>query len=435
MKRNISLALICVFTLSSLLFSSCRKVDTTGDGQGSSSVTTVTTSTTEAPAKPVPVDSVNGMSAKQLMEKFLNDYTNSKSFDLAMTMTSVVDGTTTTERMETKLNDKDVYVYTTMDGGYMKVWCVDGVVYVDMNGEKYKANTGIEDIFGDGFIDELLSSMPTAFPEEYMEKVKKAQIYSHGGEYYFSVTFTAAEAEQMGEGDEEYTETIYFDSTGKVKRMFAKTKDTSMTLIVNSYGKAVSITKPADADKYVVKGNAGSQDPEVYAVYEQLLDTIANAEIYQMIIAMNEAPYIYYETDGNNKYAGVYEEGQWMEMWSVDGQGYVAVGEEYPVKTSVTEEMLSSFSQVESLKMYIVNSKFNGDAMTDLELTNVTYDKLLSFTVEISTDYKYHYTFTFDEQMLDISVYVLTVEGTSCESVSYYFGSINEEDFEVVAPI
>ena len=76
MKRIISLILACMMIFGALTLSSCVPINEK-DGDAQSTTTAGTTATT-APQEPVPVDSVNGKGAKQLLEKFFDDWNNNE---------------------------------------------------------------------------------------------------------------------------------------------------------------------------------------------------------------------------------------------------------------------------------------------------------------------------------------------------------------------
>ena len=270
MKKIISLVLAFIFVIGTLTLSSCvpiRKID--GDAE---STTTQGTTATTAPQKPVPVDSVNGMGAKQLFEKFFEEFTNSKSFDFNAIITTVEEGKIVTENVEFKIDESgELYVSMFAEGMDMKIWFVDGVVYVETEGQKYKSsNQDVDDIFGEGFFDEFISIAPDEQYDAYFKKIEGAQIYSYGGLYYFSFSVTAEEAEQMGVGDEGYTETVYLKADGTITKIVDKSATSSMTLNLNSYGKKVTITPPDDPDSFVdMTDQGGGHISAEYAAYEQ----------------------------------------------------------------------------------------------------------------------------------------------------------------------
>ena len=273
MKKITAFVLVCIFLLSSLLLVSCRKIDTTANGEGSgtdgssatSATTTASSTTATTPSnesnEPETVKTVNGMNAKELVENVADRYLQSNSFDLSVSTTSTIYGMSITENSTVKFNDGDMYVYTRISYQEVKVWYVDETAYLNIAGQKYKLSAQeLEDALDEEFVDGIMTYMPSALSAAYTEKLEGAKIYSADGEYYFTVTFTDAEAKQMELGNAGYTETMYFDSMGRLKRVVDSNDDFTRTVIFNSYGEPVSITAPSDADSYVEGGDIlGSQ--------------------------------------------------------------------------------------------------------------------------------------------------------------------------------
>ena len=437
MRKIVSVILVCMMTLSAFTLASCtaiKKVD--GDLQTTVQTTTATTEQKE----PVPVDSVNGKGARQLLESFFDDYKNSKSFDLSMSMTTTEEGVTTTESVEIKLNDKEMYMAMTMDETDMKIWFVGGVMYVDMAGEKYKTSTSdVNDMFGEGFVDELLSTIPTEFPEVYMKKVGDAQIYSYKGVYYFTVTVSAEEAEQMEVGDEEYTETIYFNSIGEVVKIVDKSATYTMTLNINSYGKNIVIAPPVDANGFEdITDMGGGQGSSEYAVYEWICETLENATTYSMDVSV-DGQNMSYATDGNGKYLCVFEDTSYQEMWMVGGNGYVAQNGERPIKTSLTKDFKSSFEALEMLKDSVAMPIYESD-MKDIEYIEDYYGaSRLSFELEYfdGTSDCYHIEFyTGGNNITIVNIFISVVEENEVVSeIIYHFSEINDNSLKIYAPI
>ena len=435
MKRIISLILACMMIFGALTLSSCVPINEK-DGDAQSTTTAGTTATT-APQEPVPVDSVNGKGAKQLLEKFFSDYKNSKSFDLSMSMTTTEDGVTLTDSIDMKLTEDELYMGMTMDGADMKIWYVGGVMYVDMGGEKYKtSNSDIDDMFGAGFVDEVVSTIPTEFPEAYMKKVEAAQIYSYGGIYYFSVSVSAEEAKQMEQGDEAYTETVYFNSSGAVTRIIDRSASSTMTLNLNSYGKSVTITPPADPDSFVdMTDQGGGQASAEYAVYEQICKKLSDATVYIMETKVNGVSYMDYTTDGEGKYVKVFDGNDYYSMWSVNGNGYVAVNDQTPVLTSITEEMLSAFEAAASLKDLIAEPVDESE-MDAITLESVWGTKVLAFEIEYSEDECVVYVIKFNDSYNNLYIEITEYSGQSVMKTSCRFELVSDGGFiKVNAPI
>lgn len=443
MKKIIAITLACMLLFSSLLLTSCdERVD---NNKKAEQTTAQTQSNAQKEEKPRPVTSVKGKNARQLFEEAMTDYSQSKSFDISMSMETTEEGVKKTEKIDMKLSESAMYMDMLFDDTDMTIWLVDNVVYVDMADEKVKAtNASIADIFGDNFLDELMAELPTdisEIPEAYMKKMESAQIYSYKGTYYFSVKVSDAEAVEMELGEKGYTETMYFNSDGSIKKIVSKSDDATMTILIRSYGKAVDISAPKNADEFVEKpteqAGAGKQDPETYAVYEQLLDKIENATSYMMNIEMNGEPYIYYECDGKGGYyTGVTQNNSYYEVWLVNGQGYVSTNYSMPVKTNNISSIQQSISSAASLKNYVTDNKIHGDDMSDLTISNISSygEKTLSFTVYEGTSY-YIYSFTYGPTYVD--VFITNVYGNgSTETLTYTFDIFDVGDgFEVSAPI
>ena len=452
MKKFIIITLVCILTLSSFLFTACdERVDNNANKQ-SEQTTDQPQNNTVTEEKPIPVPSVKGKNARQLFEDAMSDYTSSKTFDVAMSMESTKDGEKTIEKIAYKINDTEMYLDIELEEQDMTIWFVDNTVYLEMDDEKYKAaNTSIADVLGENFFDELLGELPTDIsdiPEAYMKKMEGSQIYSYKGIYYFAVTVTDKEAVEMNLGEKGYTETMYFDSNGAIKKIVDKTSDKTLTVLINSYGKDITITKPENADTFVEQSfdssedipsdtpsdsDHGSQDPQNYAIYEQLLDKIDNATSYIMSIDLYEKPYISYQADSKGgRFVYVTEsENSAYEMWIVDGQGYVSINGEKPIKCEITSDMLQSFDSVESLKDYLVKMKVLGDDMIGLSISDTTIpgEKLLTFSVKNASSEDL-YSFTFGNSYIE--ALITTTSNGQSESIEYIFDFVN---MEVYAPI
>ena len=431
MKRIISLILACMMIFGALTLSSCVPIkEKDGDAQ---STTTAGTTATTAPQEPVPVDSVNGMNAKQLFEKFFEDFTNSRSFDFDAVITTVEEGVTVTENVEFKLDESgELYVSMSMDGTDMKIWFVDGTVYVDMGGEKYKSsNQDVDDIFGEGLFDEFISIAPDGHYDAYIKKIEGAQIYSYGGIYYFSFSVTAEEAKQMEQGDEAYTETVYFNSSGNITKIVDRSATSTMTLNLNSYGKSVTITPPADPDSFM---DITPQYSAEYAVYRQILDVLRDATVYSMNVELNGEPYVLYQTDGIGEYVCVYESENIYQVWSGGGNKYAFAHNEQASKvTSLTEEMRSAFEAAALVKDVVL------EPVDESEIDAITLEsawgmKILAFEIQYSADECVVCVITFDDSYSYIHIEITEYSGQSVSASDFYFKNINDENFKVVVP-
>lgn len=452
MKKILVIVLVCVLTLSSFLFTACDERVDNNSKKPSEETTGQPQNNTVTEENPMPVPSVKGKNARQLFEDAISAYTSSTTFDVSMSMETTEDGKTTTEKIAYKFTDTEMYFDIELDEQDMTIWFVDNTVYLEMDDEKYKvSNTSIADVLGEDFFDQLLAEFPTDIsdiPEAYMKKMEGSQIYSYKGIYYFSVTVTDEEAVEMELGEKGYTETIYFDANGAIKKIVAKDAESTMTVLINSYGKDVTITKPENADTFVEQSfdsdnklpsdtpsdsDHGNQDPATYTVYEQLLDKIDNATSYIMSIEINGEPYIAYQIDNNGgKYVSVTEsENSIYEMWIINGQGYVSINVETPLKTEITTSMLQSFESVENLKNYLVGRKVSRDDMIGLsiESTTIPGETLLTFS-DANTNSTDLYSFAFGASYID--VLVTTTSNGQSDTIKYTFDFGN---LEVYPPI
>ena len=184
MKKILIIAVACILTLSSFLFTACDKRT---DDSRSEQTTAQTQEKTEA-EKPVPVQSANGKNGKQLFEDAIANYTTASSFDLSMTMETTEEGAKTVQKVEMKINESSMYINMDLEDQKMKMWFVDDVLYMEMDDEKYKmSGASVEDIFGENFVEGILSELPSNesdTPDAYLKKLETAQIYSYKGIYY-----------------------------------------------------------------------------------------------------------------------------------------------------------------------------------------------------------------------------------------------------------
>ena len=263
MKRIISLALICVMLTLSLLLTACdigNDIITDTETKPVTEKQTETETETEVNTEPVPVDSLGGKNPKQLFLQFYDEYTQSKGYDMTMTSRTTEDGVTSNQTVTVKVNETSIYVYMKYDEEEMKIWYVDGIMYTEMDGEKLKtSNSDIDDIFGEGFIEQISATFPDKadLPQTYLDKLEKAQLYSYDGLYYCTVNVTDSEAQEMGE-EKGYKETLYLDANGKLKKAVDEAVDVYQCLVLTSYGTTVVINAPADAHKFVDMDNGGN---------------------------------------------------------------------------------------------------------------------------------------------------------------------------------
>ena len=442
MKRIISLALICVMLTLSLLLTACdigNDVITDTETKPVTEKQTETETETEVNTEPVPVDSLGGKNPKQLFLQFYDEYTQSKGYDMTMTSRTTEDGVTSNQTGTVKVNETSIYVYMKYDDDEIKVWYVDGITYVEMDGEKVKtSNSDIDDIFGDGFIEQISSTFPDKadLPQTYLDKLEKAQLYSYDGLYYCTVNVTDSEAQEMGE-EKGYKETLYFDANGKLKKAVDEAVDVYQCLVLTAYGTTVVINAPADAHKFIDMDNSssggGDNDPQAYAKYTQVCDAIAAADVYDFCVAIDGNAYMDYATDGRNEYLGVYEDNVYYSVWKIGNTGYMSVDNGNPVQTQLTEDVLGSFSNVTLLKDSVAQ-KVPNSSMSYLRVDPSHRGTMICFSVESYAEYTDYYTYIYDDEFTFIEVTIDSVSGQTMDSITYVI-NINDSNFQITAPV
>ena len=267
MKRIISLLLVLILGLSMLFLAACDEdgKDKDTEPPATTVATTEAVVTTAAPEEPVAVDNVDGKNAKQLIEKFIAEYKVAKSFDMAYNIVDNESGEKSETNIAFKVTETDLWVEMTMDGETMKVWLVDDVGYVENSEGKFKApNVSSEEILGEGFFESIMSSMPSEMNGTIAKKYEEAQLYYYKNVYYITISFTDAEAEQM-ELEKGYTETIYFDAEGKLRKLEIVSGENRAVMVINSYGEPLEIDPPENASEFEGPDNSG-MPPQVEEV-------------------------------------------------------------------------------------------------------------------------------------------------------------------------
>lgn len=270
MKRIISLLLVLLLILSTLFLVACDENDKKDEGKETKAKVTQkvddddddddddeNAETTAAPKEPVPVDSLNGKSVKQLVEQFIAEYTVARSFDMSMNMIEAFEGETEEINISFKLTETEAYVSMDMYGEKMAVWYVDGVAYIESADGKFKReDISVDEILGEDFFEEMMSAMPTEMDDTVAAKYDEAQLYYFKNAYYITISYSDDEVEQMG-GGSGYTETIYFDTDGNLRKIEMKAEENSAVVCINSYGKPLQIDPPANASEFKEPDNSG----------------------------------------------------------------------------------------------------------------------------------------------------------------------------------
>ena len=200
----------------------------------------------DIPEDAIPVDSVNGMNASELLDKFLTEYSKATSCDIETVVQQYIDGEIVTVIADVKIGADGIYFLMEAYGESVEVWAIGSTLYMNAGGQKVKLeNATMEDIFGEGMLESIISSAIKEMPDMYYTLVENAQLYYYEDSYFFviSMEFDGASI----------TETIFFDETGKVICIIDETEDAYMISYLNSYGEPVEVLPPEDADEYVTE--------------------------------------------------------------------------------------------------------------------------------------------------------------------------------------
>ena len=392
------------------------------------------------PEGAVPVDTLNGMTCRDLLNKFLEEYPKCTTFDIEVLTQQYIEDEIITFVASVKLGENAMYYLMEVDGETMEVWVVDSVAYINAAGEKIKQEgVNMDDMFEDGMFESIIGSVIKEMPEEYYDYVAEAQLYELDGVYFFTVSISMPEAGLVG-----MTETIFFDETGAVIKIVDETEEFYMEYTVNSYGEPVEILPPEDADEYItadenpddtVTPELPKTEDEIYALYVNLCTTLQNAEAYDVFCDLGEDFWMNYCLSGEDKYVWIVQGDLDMEQWLIDGKGYSAIdGTTYEVDAD--EEFLSAFSMVEQLLPIYLAKK---EEISDLRCTyDDTFGEIIVvFTVagEDGAETQYQYALCDDPDYGYIEVTITEVQdGEVILEGSFYFNYIDDPEFEIILP-
>ena len=340
MKKTFRMALfLCLILATVLIFAACNKTPTTPEESSPEQTTTPEEATLPTDTnEPVPFETLNGMTAKQLYEAFIEEYFSSAQFDIELTIEQTNgDGVGLASSIATKIGENAVYYFLTvtdyMDEQPMEVWLIDDVAYVNSYGEKIKReNIGsIDEILGEGALDAVWGSFKQGLPQVYIDALEAAHLYFADDAYYYTITVPVGNMEY-----DSVTETVYFDENGKVIGVTAIADGYSMRATINSYGKPVTIMPPTDADEYVpeftpVDSLCGMNAAQLYETFE---NEYKNSTAYDIRYYWKQAPGKSYTptekkliVNGNShyySYSGTYSDP--IKAWILDDVAYIDYG-------------------------------------------------------------------------------------------------------------
>ena len=399
--------------------------------------------------EPEKVESINGKSASQIVEKFFEDYSSAKSFDMIINDCTVIDDEPYEMHMELKISGDDIYMLMSEDGFDMEIWGVDGMLYIDNDGEKLKTQADINDYFGEEFVEMLVGNMPTELHRIYKNKLDAAEVTFNGMSYSFTVTFSYEEALEMAEDKETeeevcgFSETYVVASDGTVKAILSDYENGSSSSVeLNSYGKSVKISAPINPDDFEEVeiddgGDYGEIDPEAYELYVEACEVLASANKFCVEYSQDESPVASYINDGENRYIMHHRNN--YEAWVVDGRAYARTGGGF---TTVDEEPTDYFE----LAYFGPTEDALPDAYRVADTEYMTYmyayeddygNTIIEFEISRGGNFfDEWYTFMISDDMeraIEVSIWYFAGEEFMGE-VNYWFTNINDPDLEVIAP-
>ena len=406
--------------------------------------------------EPEKVDSINGKSASQIVEKFFEDYSSAKSFDMIINDCTVIDDEPYEMHMELKISGDDIYMLMSEDGFDMEIWGVDGMLYIDNDGEKLKTQADINDYFGEEFVEMLVGNMPTELHRIYKNKLDAAEVTFNGMSYSFTVTFSYEEALEMAEDKETeeevcgFSETYVVASDGTVKAILSDYENGSSSSVeLNSYGKSVKISAPINPDDFeeveIDDGGEddwgdydGEVDPEAYALYYDLCVLLKSADTLDVLISQDEESLANYTVTGDNKYVMGLGDSR-FEAWIVDDRAYALSGGSFSV---IDETVTDGFYEYyfESIEEYLTYAY----EWNDIEWMSYIYsyeDDLGNTIIEFEVsrggnffDKCYTYTVSNEGRTIEVDIWYFSGEDFM-GSMYYRFDCINDPDLTIVAPL
>ena len=344
MKKTFRIALLLCLVLGTVfMLAACNKTpatpeETTPEETTPEQTTPEETTSPDVTDGPIPLETLNGMTAKQLYEAFIEEYFSSAQFDIELTVEQTDgDSVVLASSIATKISENAVYYSLTMDvlmdGKPMEVWLIDDVAYVNSYGEKIKRENiaSMDEIIGEGALDAVWGSFKQDLPQVYIDALEAAQLYFADDVYYYTITVPVGNMEY-----DSVTETVYFNENGKVIGVTAIADGYSMRATINSYGKPVEVLPPTDADEYVpeftpVDSLCGMNAAQLYETFE---NEYKNSTAYNIRYYWKQAPGKSYTpteknliVNGNNRYysySGIYSEP--IKAWLFDDVAYIEYG-------------------------------------------------------------------------------------------------------------
>ena len=447
-KKILSIIFLCIIFLESFLLSGCNKPSFKPPRQNEE--TTLPQDHTSPVSEPDTIKTINGMTVVQLYENFINEYTNADTYDISVRSSIHADGINMTSLVDLKLGENAMYIKADVADVEMECWFFTDYSYFNIGGEKYKATGAtVDDIFGEGFVEITLSSALSSIDQTvYLDKLNEIQLHFENGEYYYTLKLTDKEAEDLGIGTNNYSETVFFDAKGKIRKIVCSSDSEEVLILLNAYGDTVDIALPADHDSYIEQTapddneedaitppeNAGCQDPLMYAEYEKIFYTLKNAKKFSAIKNANGSTELFYTKVENDEYMSILENNGYHEQWYIKGKGYACEDSGKAHITEVTAEFLSYFEAARSEIEFVCGLQLHGNDMADVNfIKDYSWaDLIYSHNNNDGTVDRYEIRYYYDMSQVNIKI-TQFLNGEENSSVEYFFLDINSIYLENIA--
>ncbi len=404
--------------------------------------------TTPTLTDPVLVETVKGKHAPELYADFVSAVENASTCKMVLSMTEM-DGESVTNKttgMTWAYGHMDVTVSkngtTKMTLNYSSDY-----IYTVENGEKKKYKWAEPaNILGEdprwvhkyhGYLDlgEIID--------------KDTEIYSHDGEYYFTLHLTGKQAEGLKLDNEKCTLTFYFDKDGVFVRTCAEQEHYNETISMTDVNSKLQITPPADKSEYkdCTGTNPGlDNDIDDYNIYLKIVERIKRAETYSLeTVKTVENIHTYEKTKEELVGYSVDKSGAQM-LWYPQGATNAAKVKHIIVDgESVYEGGVSGFRETQMTEAIRADIKWARDIKDSIQIyergdmfhISVTQSTANVYSVRIclwtSEGGALEYTLTANKEMTDITVSVMEHSPRTPDitvTYTYSYKHINDQSFE-----
>ena len=215
----------------------------------------------------------------------------------------------------------------------------------------------------------------------------------------------------------------------------------TMTIIVNSYGKPVTVKAPADADSYeeYLPGGSGGSGEDIasdYALYATVFNFIDNADTYSLQVMIDDEPQLEYAVDADGDEAlCAYAEGMISDMWHVGDQVYVRQNGGEIYSAPADDSNLSAFASLRMQKQVVSALRLEEEQITSMSIEEVEEGHCIAVVEDLGDGMIYHYSIDFTDDFSKIAIYMECYQDGELETAIFYtLSEIGNSAFDIVAP-